>query len=205
MTRDDFYPVGSGSRCYVLLLIPPERPTYRERVSPRLCARPRDTTPPLGRRRFRPFCARTACECPSSMWPATRRSCRRTARSSPRSTSKSTLSTARLKCCSPSIPPQRFIAASLVWEKSSARECWASSAMIVTDSRALEPARTTPEIVPITRPGARAYYDRIRGRGKGHNAALRQLSNRLVGILHGCLASGTHYDEAKAWHHGASG
>jgi transposase len=48
-------------------------------------------------------------------------------------------------------------------------------------------------------PGARAYYDRIRARGTGHHAALRQLGNRLVGILHGCLKTGTEYDEAKAW------
>jgi len=48
-------------------------------------------------------------------------------------------------------------------------------------------------------PGARAYYDRIRARGTSHHAALRQLSNRLVGILHGCLASRTVYDEDKAW------
>ena len=50
-------------------------------------------------------------------------------------------------------------------------------------------------------PGARAYYDRHRARGAGHNAALRQLANRLVGILHGCLKTGTHYDEATAWSH----
>jgi transposase len=31
-------------------------------------------------------------------------------------------------------------------------------------------------------PGARAYYDRQRARGAEHHAALRQLSNRLVGI-----------------------
>jgi len=49
-----------------------------------------------------------------------------------------------------------------------------------------------------TSPGARAYYDRIRARGTGHHAALRQLGNRLVGILHGCLKTGTKYDEAKA-------
>jgi transposase len=48
-------------------------------------------------------------------------------------------------------------------------------------------------------PGARAYYDKQRTRGLGHNAALRQLSNRLVGILHGCLKTGTRYDEAVAW------
>jgi transposase len=50
-------------------------------------------------------------------------------------------------------------------------------------------------------PGARAYYDTLRARGVGHHAALRQLSNRLVGILHGCLASRTPYDEDKAWAH----
>jgi transposase len=48
-------------------------------------------------------------------------------------------------------------------------------------------------------PGARACYDRQRARGLGHNAALRQVSNRLVGILHGCLKTRTCYDEATAW------
>jgi transposase len=48
-------------------------------------------------------------------------------------------------------------------------------------------------------PGARAYYDKQRARGLGHNPALRQLSNRLVGILHGCLKTSTRYDEATAW------
>ncbi len=48
-------------------------------------------------------------------------------------------------------------------------------------------------------PGARAYYDRQRARGARYNAALRQLANRLVGILHGCLKTGTPYDEATAW------
>ncbi len=50
-------------------------------------------------------------------------------------------------------------------------------------------------------PGARAYYDKQRARGAGHNAALRQLSNRLVGILHGCLKTGRPYDENIAWAH----
>jgi transposase len=50
-----------------------------------------------------------------------------------------------------------------------------------------------------TSPGARAYYDKQRARGLGHNPALRQLSNRLVGILHGCLKTRTHYDETTAW------
>jgi transposase len=52
-------------------------------------------------------------------------------------------------------------------------------------------------------PGARAYYDQQRARGAGHNAALRQLANRLVGILHGCLKTGTRYDETTAWPHHA--
>ena len=43
-------------------------------------------------------------------------------------------------------------------------------------------------------PGARAYYDALRARGIGHQAALRQLGNRLVGILHGCLKTRTLYD-----------
>lgn len=50
-------------------------------------------------------------------------------------------------------------------------------------------------------PGARAYYDQQRARGVEHNAALRQLANRLVGILHGCLKTRTLYDEATAWSH----
>jgi transposase len=48
-------------------------------------------------------------------------------------------------------------------------------------------------------PGARAYYDKQRQRGLGHHAALRQVANRLVGILHGCLKTSTPYDEATAW------
>jgi hypothetical protein len=33
----------------------------------------------------------------------------------------------------------------------------------------------------------------------GHQAALRQLANRLVAILHGCLKTGTPYHQATAW------
>jgi transposase len=50
-------------------------------------------------------------------------------------------------------------------------------------------------------PGARTYYQALRSRGIGHQAALRQLSNRLVGILHGCLKTGTVYNEHTAWSH----
>lgn len=48
-------------------------------------------------------------------------------------------------------------------------------------------------------PGARRYYDQLRTRGKTHRQALRQLANRLVGILHICLERGTLYDEIAAW------
>jgi transposase len=52
-------------------------------------------------------------------------------------------------------------------------------------------------------PGARRYYDKQRAREAGYNPALRQVGNRLVGILHGCLKTRTHYDEATAWSHHA--
>jgi len=48
-------------------------------------------------------------------------------------------------------------------------------------------------------PGARAYYDQLRGRGKTHHQALRQLANRWTGILHTCLQRGQLYDENIAW------
>ena len=50
-------------------------------------------------------------------------------------------------------------------------------------------------------PGARALYDAERARGTEHNAALRKVANRLVGILHGCLKTRSLYDEATAWSH----
>ena len=50
-------------------------------------------------------------------------------------------------------------------------------------------------------PGARAFYDQQRAKGVEHQDALRRLANRLVGILHGCLKTGTLYDEATAWGH----
>ncbi len=50
-------------------------------------------------------------------------------------------------------------------------------------------------------PGARAYYQQLRDRRIGHEAALRQLANRFVGILHGCLKTHTLYDEHTAWAH----
>jgi len=48
-------------------------------------------------------------------------------------------------------------------------------------------------------PGARHYYDELRARGKTHRQALRQLANRLVGLLHVCLERDVLYDELAAW------
>jgi transposase len=48
-------------------------------------------------------------------------------------------------------------------------------------------------------PEARALYDAHRARGATHHSALRALSNRLVGILHGCLRHNTAYDPTIAW------
>jgi transposase len=53
-------------------------------------------------------------------------------------------------------------------------------------------------------PGARSYRQ-LRARNIGHRAALRQVANRLVGILHGCLKTRTPYDEATAWSHHMTG
>ena len=50
-------------------------------------------------------------------------------------------------------------------------------------------------------PGARAFYDHHRARGATHHQALRTLSNRLVGILDGCLRHRVPYDEDTAWAH----
>ena len=52
-------------------------------------------------------------------------------------------------------------------------------------------------------PGSRSYYDTRRAAGDTHHQALRALGNRLVGILHGCLAHHTAYDETTAWAHRA--
>jgi len=48
-------------------------------------------------------------------------------------------------------------------------------------------------------PGARRYYDLQRARKKNHNEALRNVANRLVGILHGCLRHHQLYREDIAW------
>ena len=48
-------------------------------------------------------------------------------------------------------------------------------------------------------PGAKAHYRRRREHGDWHNAALRNLFNRQLGILHHCLTSRQTYQETKAF------
>ncbi|MFD4250131.1 IS110 family RNA-guided transposase [Amycolatopsis thermoflava] len=72
-------------------------------------------------------------------------------------------------------------------------------ARFVHNDRLIDALLTQAFAALNTSPGARAYYDRQRARGANHNAALRQLANRLVGILHGCLKTHTPYDEMTAW------
>jgi hypothetical protein len=50
-------------------------------------------------------------------------------------------------------------------------------------------------------PGARAHYDRRRAAGDHHNAALRNLANKLLGRLWWCLANNQPWDDAAAWPH----
>ena len=50
-------------------------------------------------------------------------------------------------------------------------------------------------------PGARAYYDDLKAREIDHTDALRRVANRMAGILHGCLKTGTAHDEDTAWGH----
>jgi len=73
-------------------------------------------------------------------------------------------------------------------------------ARFVHNDRLIDALLTQAQSALLASPGARTYYDKQRARGSSHNAALRQLANRLVGILHGCLKTGTPYDETTAWH-----
>jgi transposase len=74
-------------------------------------------------------------------------------------------------------------------------------ARFIRNDRLADPLHQQAFCALSASPGARAYYDQLRARNISHHAALRQLSNRLVGILHGCLKSRTLYDEHTAWRH----
>lgn len=54
-------------------------------------------------------------------------------------------------------------------------------------------------------PGARAHYDRRRAAGDHHNAALRNLANKLIGRMWWCLQNGQLWDEHAAWNELSTG
>ncbi|MBQ0897976.1 IS110 family transposase [Micromonospora sp. U56] len=74
-------------------------------------------------------------------------------------------------------------------------------ARIVHNDRLVDALHTQAGAAILHDPAVRAYYDELRAREIGHNSALRQVGNRLVGILHGCLKTTTLYDQATAWSH----
>ncbi len=76
-------------------------------------------------------------------------------------------------------------------------------ARFVRNNRLADALQTQTSSALRASPGARHYYDKQRAREAGCNPALRQVGNRLVGILHGCLKTRTLYDEATAWSHHA--
>ena len=52
---------------------------------------------------------------------------------------------------------------------------------------------------PAASPGAKAHYQRRPDHGDWHNAVLRHLFNRQLGILHHCLTTRQTYEETKAF------
>ena len=74
-------------------------------------------------------------------------------------------------------------------------------ARFVHNDRLVDALQMQAEAAVLHDPGVRAYYNELRAREVGHNAALRQIGNRLVGILHGCLKTTSAYNETTAWSH----
>jgi transposase len=99
------------------------------------------------------------------------------------------------------------------YQDARARRCYAGMAPItrasgtrqvvlarVARNRRLADALYLWAFSSLTRsPGCRRFYDAHRSRANTHHQALRALGNRLVGILHGCLAARTPYSEDVAW------
>ncbi|WP_141583222.1 IS110 family transposase [Actinomadura sp. WMMA1423] len=74
-------------------------------------------------------------------------------------------------------------------------------ARFVHNDRLIDALHNQASCAILHDPHVRAYYDQLKARDISHNAALRQVGNRLVGILHGCLKTGSIYDQATAWSH----
>lgn len=75
------------------------------------------------------------------------------------------------------------------------------AARYIHNDRLVDALQQQASCAILHNPEVRAYYKQLRARGTKHNAALRQIANRLVGILHGCLAARTCYDQNTAWAH----
>jgi transposase len=95
--------------------------------------------------------------------------------------------------------PKNYAATSPVTRQSGKKKI--VLARFIRNDRLADALHRQAQSALIASPGARAYYDEQRDKGLDHDAALRALSNRLGGILHGCLKTGTLYDEATAWSH----
>jgi transposase len=65
--------------------------------------------------------------------------------------------------------------------------------------RLVDTCRTWAFTTLVRSPGARAHYDRRRAAGDRHEAALRNLANKLIGQLDHCLRHRVPWDEATAW------
>ncbi|MDP9795362.1 transposase [Catenuloplanes nepalensis] len=74
-------------------------------------------------------------------------------------------------------------------------------ARFIHNNRLIDALHMQASAAMLHDPEVRAYYDTLRDRDVKHQAALRQVGNRLVGILHGCLKTHTPYDQATAWSH----
>ncbi|WP_250907035.1 transposase [Nonomuraea sp. NEAU-A123] len=75
------------------------------------------------------------------------------------------------------------------------------AARFVHNDRLIDALITQAATAVRVSPGAHAYYDKQRTRDTDYNTAPRQVANRLVGILHGRLKTGTIYNEATACPH----
>jgi hypothetical protein len=80
-------------------------------------------------------------------------------------------------------------------------KCKIVAARLVRNDRLIDALMIQAFAALRVSPGTRAFYDAQRTKGLEHNDALRRLTSRLVGILHGCLKTRTLYDEAIAWGH----
>jgi transposase len=74
-------------------------------------------------------------------------------------------------------------------------------ARFVHDDRLVDALHMQAGVAILHDAGVRAYYDQLRAGDIGHNAALRRIGNRLVGIPHGCLKTTTTYNQTTAWSH----